>query len=94
MGRRIPAMANETQEEGEAGRLRRQRNLFRAVAAVAVASIGAALPRKVANYRELRAANAHVVELQAEIVDAQRHIRIAQEQILGYQATIRAWQKL
>lgn len=80
-------------DNGEAGRLRRQRNLFAAAAALALASIGLAVPRKVAQYRELKAANAHLVELQAAIVDTQRQIRAAQEDIVGYQDTIRAWQK-
>jgi hypothetical protein len=75
------------------GRLRRQRNLFAAVAIFSLASIGLAVPRKIANYRELKAANSHLVELQTGIVDAQRQIRAAQEEILGYQQTIRAWQR-
>jgi hypothetical protein len=75
------------------GRLRRQRNLFAAIAVCALASVGVAIPRKLSNYRDLKAANSHLVELQAAIVDAQRQIKAAQEDILGYQQTIRAWQK-
>jgi hypothetical protein len=85
-------MASTVPDDHEIGRLRRQRNLFAAVAACALASIGLWVPRKLANYRELKAANAHLVELQASIVSAQRKIMTAQEEIQGYQQTVRAIQ--
>ena len=71
-------------------RLRRQRNLFATIAVCSLASIGLAVPRKVASYRELKAANAHLVEMQAAIVSTQRQIKMAQEEIQGYQQAIRA----
>jgi hypothetical protein len=73
-------------------RLRMQRNLFSAIAAAALAATGLALPRRVADYRELKAVHARVVELQANIVVAQRQIREAEDQILAVQQEIKRQQ--
>ncbi len=85
-------MAITAQDQDEITRLRRQRNVFAVLAACSLALIGASVPRKVANYRELKAANDRLVELQASIVGTQRQIRTAQEEIAGYQQMLRAWQ--
>jgi hypothetical protein len=75
-------------EAAEEGRLRRQRNLLAALAVCTVASVGFAVPRRLASHRELKAVNDRLVELQAAIVQNQRQIRAAQEQIQGYQAAL------
>jgi hypothetical protein len=65
-----------------------QRNLFATLAICSIASIGLALPRKVRSYRELKAANEHLVGLQEAIVANQQRIRDTQEQILQVQREI------
>ena len=62
-------MANDMPDDERAARLRRQRNLFAALAAFSLASIGFAVPRKAANHRELKALGGRLVELQASIVE-------------------------
>jgi hypothetical protein len=82
-------MASTVPDEERAARLRRQRNLFAAIAALAVASIGLAVPRRVASHRELHALNARLVELQYAIVDVQRQIRDTQGEIVRAQDEIK-----
>ena len=62
-------------------RLRRQRNLFATLAALLLASICLAVPRKLATYRELKAVNARLVELQLAIVQKQQQIRETEDRI-------------
>ena len=81
-------MSNPAPEEDRISRLRVQRNLFATLAVCSIASIALALPRKVASYRELKAVNAHLVELQATIVWEQQQIRDTQDQILQVQREI------
>ena len=78
-------MNEHAAEEGAIGRLRRQRNLCAALAVCSVASIGLALPHRVSSYRELKAVNEHLIELQAAIVQNQQQTRDAQAQILQVQ---------
>jgi hypothetical protein len=81
-------MASTAPDDEKVGLLRRQRNLFAAVAVASLLSIGLAVPRKVANYRELKAVNEHLVELQAAIVDSQRQLLSVEGQILEGQRAI------
>jgi len=81
-------MQGEAAEEERIRRLRSQRNLLAALAVCAIASVGFAVPRRLASHRELKAVNDRLVELQSAIVQNQREIRGAQEQILGYQAAL------
>jgi hypothetical protein len=81
-------MHGEATEEARIRRLRSQRNLLAALAVCTVASAGLAVPRRLASHRELKAVNNRLVELQAAIVQNQRTIRGAEEQILGYQAAL------
>lgn len=75
-----------------AARLRRQKNLFSTIAVCALAATGLALPRKVANYRELKAVNAHLLELQRSIVRTQQQIIDTQNQLTIIQKDIAYWQ--
>jgi uncharacterized membrane protein YccC len=79
--------ATEAEEEN-AGRLRAQRILFSALAALALASIALALPRKLASHRELKMLSERLVELQASIVQSQQHIRETQDEIAKVQAEL------
>jgi len=72
----------------EAGHLRRQRDLFAAIAACLLVATGLALPRKIAIHRELKALNGRLVELQAAIVDIQQQIRAAEGQLVEVQQEI------
>jgi|HubBroStandDraft_4_1064222.scaffolds.fasta_scaffold1260392_2 hypothetical protein len=81
-------MHGEEAQEENARRLRMQRNLLAALAACAIASIALALPRKLANHRELKALNERLVELQASIVQTQEQIRDTQDQIVRVQGEI------
>jgi hypothetical protein len=81
-------MESLVKDEETENRLRRQRNFFAAIAIFALASIGVAIPRKVSNYRELRATNAHLVELQTAIIDTQWHIRSVEGELLDVQREI------
>jgi hypothetical protein len=84
---------DKTSPDASAERLRRQRNLFGAIAMCSLASIAFAVPRKLANYRELKAVNAHITDMQSAIVRAQRDITAVEDQIrdvqreIGIQAT-------
>jgi TolA-binding protein len=69
--------------------LLRQRNLFAVLAACFVASIGFAVPRKIASYRESNAVDNRIVELQEAIVRTQQHIRDIEAQITRDQQEIR-----
>ena len=82
------AMPSPIPEGEEINRLRRQRNLFSVLAICSMASIGLAVPRKVAAIRELKAVNAHLVDLQAQIVQNQQLTRDVQNQILEVQKQI------
>lgn len=81
-------MQGELAEEERLRRLRMQRNLFAVLAVCSVASIGFAVPQKIASYRELKAVNEHLVELQAAIVRNQQLVRETQDQILQVQGEI------
>jgi hypothetical protein len=74
--------------EGEGARLRAQRNLFAVLAVCLLGSMATAVPRKLASYRELKAANTRLVALQAAVADNQQRIRDIQEQILKVQREI------
>jgi hypothetical protein len=82
-------MASTVPDEQKAARLRRQRNLFAAIALCALASIGLAVPRKLSNYRELKEVDARLIWLQAEIVGTRQDIKNAEDKILGVQRAIR-----
>jgi septal ring factor EnvC (AmiA/AmiB activator) len=79
------AMQGPEAEGSAVRRLRVQRNLFAALAVCALAAMGFAIPRKLASYRELRAVNQHLVQLQRDIVENQQQTRETQEQILQSQ---------
>jgi hypothetical protein len=81
-------MPSPAPEEDRISRFRTQRNLFAILAVCSIASIGLALPRKVASYRELKAANERLVGLQEAIVENQQRIRDTQDQILLIQREI------
>jgi hypothetical protein len=85
-------MAAIVPEDEDVTRLRRQRNLFATIAICSLASIGLSVPRKISNYRELKAVNAHVVELQASIVYTQQQIQTVENRIIGIQLEIRKQQ--
>jgi hypothetical protein len=82
-------MAIHVPDEQRAERLRRQRNLFAAIALCALASIGLAVPRKLSNFRELREVDARLIWLQSEIASTRQDIRGVEDKILGAQQAIR-----
>jgi hypothetical protein len=83
--RQMPSLQTE---ERKVIRLRTQRRFFVVLAACSLASMGLAVPRRVASYRELRTVNARLVELRAAIVENQNQIRAIQEQIVRFQKEI------
>jgi len=70
-------------------RLKVQRNWYATLAVCSLACIGFALPTKIAHYRELKAIDAHLVDLQATIVLYQQRTSVAQNEILKMQQQIR-----
>jgi hypothetical protein len=82
-------MASIEPEQETVRHLKRQRDLFAAIAICSLGLIGLAVPRKAENNRELRAVNSHLLALQASIVDTQRQIRVIEDQILGVQREIK-----
>jgi uncharacterized membrane protein YccC len=81
-------MHGKKAEEESSRRLRAQRNLFSALAALALGSIALALPRKLASHRELKTLSERLVELQTSIVQSQQHIRETQGEIERVQAEL------
>ena len=75
-------------EEENPRRLRAQRNLFAALAALALVSIALALPRRLSSHREQKMLNERLVELQASIVRSQQKILETQNEIVKVQAQI------
>ncbi len=73
------------EEEARVGHLRRQRNRFALLAALAVLSIGIAVPRRAASQRERKVANERLVELQAAVVQNQKQIAGTQAEIVRVQ---------
>jgi hypothetical protein len=81
-------------EDDEAKRLHFQRNVAAVVAVILiVGSIGAALPGVLRRARELKAANAELVDLQASIVAIQQQTRDTQAEIIRTQEQILARQR-
>lgn len=75
-------------------RLRWQRNAAGVFAVFLVlAGFGLALPKSLARYRALRAAQAELIELQTQITDTQSQIVTEQKQILELQQQILALQR-
>ena len=76
-------------------RLKKKRNLYVAIAVVALAgSIGASLPRRVKSFNAHKQANAELLRLQAEIVASEVKIRNVQTEILKIQAALKTPQGL
>ncbi len=70
-------------------RLRRQRNAAGVFAvALVLVGFGLAMPRSLARYRSLRAAQAELVDLQLRITSAQSQIVDGQKQIVELQRQI------
>jgi hypothetical protein len=83
-----------TTQDGEKIRLLRvQRDLFAAGAVCFLVSIGFALPRAITSYRELKAINVYLANLQGAIVESQQQIRTVQREILRVQLEITKRQK-
>ena len=82
-------MLRDVTQVGLVKRTRKQRNLFRVLAICAVISIGVSVPRKIESYRELKSVNAHLIALQAAIVDNQQRLLEIQAKIIQDQDQIR-----
>jgi hypothetical protein len=86
-------MISAMNQPSPAARIRRQRNVAIAVAAlVLVAGFGAVLHQGLARYRALRTARTELIDLQVRIDRLQRQVVFAQEQLVEQQARIRRLQ--
>ena len=71
-------------------RLKKKRNLYVAIAVVALAgSIGASLPRRVKSFNAHKQANAELLRLQGYIESSEVKIRNVQAEILKIQAALK-----
>jgi uncharacterized protein YbbK (DUF523 family) len=82
-------MASIEAIEQKVRRVKSQRKLFITISICTIASIGLSVPRKVANYRQLKAVNDRLVELQGDIVYTQQQIRLVEDELLAAQREIR-----
>ncbi|HEY5078932.1 MAG TPA: hypothetical protein VII43_03760 [Opitutaceae bacterium] len=78
-------MANHVPQQEGTGRLERQRNLFVAVAAFALAAVALPMAHRAASHRELKGLNGRIFELQLAIVDTRNRIRVVEARILDAQ---------